>query len=158
MTPESENNGPNDPEQPQGGPPPGGPPQGDPEYKVYRSRRGPSSWFRAPDLSKLRERARRRGGDTPEAAPPPGLETEKPKRPLAKRILKWVAILAGVWLLISFAAFAVSAQLQKWKLADSANEVLDPSAFLLGSPQTILVIGTDARTPGEAEPGAEVRE
>ena len=158
MTPESENQGQDGPEQPQGDPPPSGQPQGDPEYKVYRSRRGPSSWFRTPDLSKLRDRARRRGGDKPEGAPVPGIEPEKPERPLAKRILKWVAIVAGVWLLLSFAAFAVSAQLQKWKLADSASEALDPSAFLLGSPQTILVIGTDARTPDEAEPGAETRE
>ena len=157
MTPDSENQGQNGPEQPQGDPPPSGPPQGDPEYKVYRSRRGPSSWFRAPDLSKLRERARRGSGDKPDRGPVP-LPGEKPERPLAQRILKWVAILAGVWLLLSFAAFAVSSQLQKWKLADSASEALDPSAFLLGSPQTILVIGTDARTPDEAEPGAETRE
>ena len=157
MTPDSENEGQKQPEQPQGDPPPSGPPPGDPEYKVYRSRRGPSSWFRTPDLSKLRERTRRSGGDKPEGAPVPLPGEEKPEKPLAKRILKWVAIAAGVWLLLSFAAFAVSAQLQKWKLDDSANEVLDPSAFLLGSPQTILVIGTDARTPGEAEPGAETR-
>ena len=157
MTPESENQGSDGPEQPQGGPPPSGQPQGDPEYKVYRSRRGPSSWFRTPDLSKLRDRARRRGGDRPEGAPAPGIESDRPGRSLPKRILKWVAILAGVWLLISVGAFAVSSQLQKWKLADSASDALDPSAFLLGSPQTILVIGTDARSPEEAEPGAEVR-
>ena len=157
MTPDSENQGPSEPEQPQGDPPPSGPPAGDPEYKVYRSRRGPSSWFRAPDLSKLRERARGRGGDKPDAAPPQ-LPGEKPKKPLARRILKWVAIVAGAWLLLSFVAFAVSSQLQKWKLDDAASKVLDPSAFLLGSPQTILVIGTDARTADSNEPGAETRE
>jgi LCP family protein required for cell wall assembly len=125
-----------------------------PEYTVYRSRRGVLRRLRSPDISSLRERARRsyrrlgRGGPKAEDLPP-----SAPK-PLAKRVLKWVGIAAGVWVLISFLAFAVSAQLQELKLADGAKSVLHGNPFLLTSPQTILVIGTDARPPDTKEPGA----
>jgi LCP family protein required for cell wall assembly len=131
------------------------PDRGDqPEYTVYRSRRGVLRRLRSPDISSLRERARRsyrrlgRGGPKAEDLPP-----SAPK-PLAKRVLKWVGIAAGVWVLISFLAFAVSAQLQELKLADGAKSVLSGNPFLLTSPQTILVIGTDARPPDTKEPGA----
>jgi len=131
-------------------------PSGDPEYKVYRSRRGLFSRFRSPNLSALRDRARGArpgGGKTPKAAPPPG-EGEGWS---GRRVLKWIAILAGVWVLISIAAFAISAQLQSMKLHDSAKLVLGGNPFLLASPQNILVIGTDARTADTKEPGAETR-
>jgi LCP family protein required for cell wall assembly len=129
-------------------------PSGEPEYKVYRSRRGLVSRLRAPDISSLRDRARRSyrrfglGGPPPEDLPPTA------PRSLARRVLKWVGIAAVVWIAISFAAFAVSAQIQKWKLADGAKEVLGGNALLLASPQTILVIGTDARKSDTQEPGA----
>src|SRR5919197_4913225 len=132
----------------------GGRPAGPPEYTVYRSRRGLLSRLRTPDVSSLRERAHRsyrrlgRGG--------PKAEDQAPlaPKPIAKRALKWLAIAAGVWILISFLAFAVSAQLQEWKLAGGAKGVLQGNPFLLASPQTILMIGTDARTPNTKEPGA----
>jgi LCP family protein required for cell wall assembly len=138
------------PEPPESGKKPSGPP----EYTVYRSRRGLLPRLRSPDVSSLRERARRsyrrlgRGGPKAEDQPPTAA------RPLARRVLKWLALAAGVWVLISFLAFAVSAQLQKWKLADSAKSVLGGNPFLLASPQTILVIGTDARPVNSKEPGA----
>jgi LCP family protein required for cell wall assembly len=131
------------------------PDRGDqPEYTVYRSRRGVLRRLRSPDISSLRERARRsyrrlgRGGPKAEDLPPTAA------KPVAKRVLKWVGIAAGVWVLISFLAFAVSAQLQELKLADGAKSVLHGNPFLLASPQTILVIGTDARPPNTKEPGA----
>jgi LCP family protein required for cell wall assembly len=129
-------------------------PSGPPEYTVYRSRRGLLSSLRSPDVSSLRDRARRsyrrlgRGGPKAEDLPPTS------PRPLARRALKWIGVAAGVWVLISFLAFAVSAQLQKWKLADGAKSVLSGNPFLLVSPQTILVIGTDARPTTTKEPGA----
>jgi LCP family protein required for cell wall assembly len=134
----------------QGGEPPGG----RPEYTVYRSRRGLLPRLRTPDVSSLRERARRsyrrlgRGG--------PKAEDQRPTapKPIAKRALRWLAIAAGVWILISFLAFAVSAQLQELKLAGGAKSVLNGNPFLLASPQTILMIGTDARPPNTKEPGA----
>lgn len=129
-------------------------PSGRPEYTVYRSRKGILSRLRSPDVSSLRDRARRsyrrlgRGGPKSEDMPPTA------PRPLARRALKWIGIAAGVWILISFLAFAVSAQIQKWKLADGAKGVLSGSPLLLVDPQTILMIGTDARPPDTKEPGA----
>jgi LCP family protein required for cell wall assembly len=125
-----------------------------PEYTVYRSRRGLLPRLRTPDVASLRDRARRsyrrlgRGGPKAEDQPPTA------PRPLLRRALKWLAIAAGVWVLISFLAFAVSAQLQSWKLADGAKSALGGNPFLLVDPQTILVIGTDARPTTTQEPGA----
>ena len=125
-----------------------------PEYTVYRSRRGLISRLRSPDISSLRDRTRRsyrrlgRGGAKAEDLPPTA-----PKA-LLRRTLKWVGIAAGVWVLISFLAFAVSAQIQEFKLAGGAKSVLHGNPFLIASPQTILMIGTDARPPDTKEPGA----
>jgi LCP family protein required for cell wall assembly len=124
-----------------------------PEYNVYRSRRGLFSRLKSPDLSALRERAklpsRRRRRD------------EEPRRPRAprapfnvKRVLKWIALAALGWILLSFLAFAVSAQLQSFKLSGEAKDTLHGNPFLLTSAQTILVLGTDARPPDTKEPGA----
>jgi len=127
---------------------------GPPDYTVYRSRRGLLSRLRSADVSSLRQRARRsyrrfgRGGPKPEERPPTA------PRSIGRRALKWAAIAAGVWILISFLAFAVSAQLQEWKLAGGAKSVLHGNPFLLVNPQNILVIGTDARPPNTKERNA----
>ena len=70
-----------------------------------------------------------------------------------KRVLKWVGIAALGWILLSFLAFAVSAQLQAFKLSGEAKDALHGNPFLLPSAQTILVLGTDARPPDTKEPG-----
>ncbi len=124
-----------------------------PDYKVYKARRGLLSRFRKPDLSSLRERkgrglrlpGRGGGGDR-------GKGTER-SRITGKRVLKWVGLAALGWIFISFLAFAVSAQLQAFKLSGEAKSALHGNPFLLFKPQTILVIGTDARSPDAAEPG-----
>jgi LCP family protein required for cell wall assembly len=126
-------------------------PSGPPEYKVYRSRKGLLSRLRSTDLAGLRERAKGgiklpRRGDR-EGGPP----SDHPTRRL---ILKWVAIVAGGWILLSILAFLISAQLQSMKLDDKADAALNGSPFALTSPQTILVIGTDARVTSTKEPGA----
>jgi LCP family protein required for cell wall assembly len=129
-------------------------PSGPPEYTVYRSRKGFLSRLRSTDVSSLRQRARRsyrrlgRGGPKAEDQAP-----TSPK-PLARRALKWLGIAAGAWVLISFLAFGVSSQLQAWKLSGGAKSVLHGNPFLLVIPQTILMIGTDARPPNTKEPGA----
>ncbi len=69
-------------------------------------------------------------------------------------MLKWVGLAALGWILLSFLAFAVSAQLQSSKLAGEAKDALHGNPFLLPSAQTILVLGTDARPPNTKEPGA----
>jgi LCP family protein required for cell wall assembly len=53
--------------------------------------------------------------------------------------------------LLSFLAFAVSAQIQSFKLSGEAGKALHGNPFLLPSAQTILVLGTDARPPGSGD-------
>jgi LCP family protein required for cell wall assembly len=121
----------------------GGEPEGGPDYKVYRSRPRLTDKLRRPDVSGLADRLRggRGGGEKPPKRPATPSE-----RPLWRRVLKWVAIAALAWILLSFLAFAISAQIQKGKLADGITEELDGNPFMLALPQTILVLGTDVRS------------
>jgi len=125
-------------------------PSGPPDYKVYRSRKGLLSRLRSPDLSGLRERSRR-SSKRPERERG-GLAT--PRRWTAGRVLRWAGLAALGWIGLSFLAFAVSAQLQAFKLSGEAKSTLHGDPLLLPSAQTILVIGTDARPPDTKEPGA----
>ena len=126
-------------------------PSGPPEYKVYRSRRSIFSRLKSADLARLRERAKlpgkRPGGDRE----PPERRLPGTPRPAAKRVLKWVGIAFLGWILLSFLAFAVSAQLQSFKLSGEAKDALHGNPLLLPSAQTILVLGTDARPPGAGD-------
>jgi LCP family protein required for cell wall assembly len=129
-------------------------PSGPPDYKVYRSRRGFFSRLRSVDVSGLRERAKL-PGKRPGKDRGPGEDRRfRPPRTRLKRILKWVGVAALGWILLSFLAFAVSAQLQSFKLSGEAKETLNGNPLLLVDPQTILVLGTDARPPDTKEPGA----
>jgi len=129
-------------------------PSGPPDYKVYRSRRSLSSRLKSPDLSSLRERAKL-PGKRPKRDRGSGEERPgSPSRVNFKRVLKWVGIAALGWILLSFLAFAVSAQLQSFKLSGEAKDTLHGNPLLLPSAQTILVLGTDARPPDTKEPGA----
>ncbi|MFI5025167.1 MAG: LCP family protein [Solirubrobacterales bacterium] len=130
----------------------GGPPER-PDYKVYRSRRS----FRKPDLSALRGKSKQKkdqkqpdGGEKKPATP--GTE---PETSTARKVVKWVAVAAGVWILISILAFAISASIQKSKLADMGDVLGGANPFLAASPQNILVIGTDTRPPGLSAEGEE---
>jgi LCP family protein required for cell wall assembly len=125
-----------------------------PEYNVYRSRKGFFSRLRSADLSSLKRRPKlpweRPGGDRE----PRRERGPRPQRPAFRRALKWVGIAVLGWILLSFLAFAVSAQLQSFKLSGEAKDALHGNPFLLPSAQTILVLGTDARPPDTKEPGA----
>jgi LCP family protein required for cell wall assembly len=130
------------------------PPPEKPDYTVYKSRRRLSDLVRKPDLSRLTDRLRGRRGESEE---PPKPVTAPDERPLWRRALKWIGIAALAWIVLSLAAFAISAQIQKAKLADGITDVLEGNPFMLGLPQTILVLGTDVRSgafagPEEAEP------
>ena len=58
--------------------------------------------------------------------------------------LRWVLIVVVGWLLLSFITFAISAQIQKGKLPQSAKDALKGGpAVLLG--QNILILGGDRR-------------
>lgn len=143
-------------------------PSGPPDYKVYRSRKGFLSRLRSPDLSRLRGGSKPPGKKPPRGPGDPGDGERSPGRKrrertpgrggvTPKRVLKWVGFAALGWILLSLLAFGVSAQLQSFKLSGEAKDTLHGNPFLLVSPQTILVIGTDARPPG-VDDGAEASE
>ncbi len=132
------------------------PPRKDPpEYNVYRSRPSLRDRFKKPDLEGLKQKLGR-GNDANKAAdrPPKPLAShgEGDERPLSKRILRWAGLFALGWILLSLLAFAVSAQLQKGKLANGIGDQLDGNPFMAVSPQTILVLGTDVRSEDFAGP------
>ena len=126
-------------------------PQGPPEYNVYRSRRGLLSRLRSADLSSLRERAKLPGKRPGDGERPGRERRSRPARRWPRRVLKWVGFAVLGWILLSFLAFAVSAQLQSFKLSGEAKDTLHGNPFLLPSAQTILVLGTDARPPGAGD-------
>lgn len=113
-------------------------PKPPPDYKVYKARRGLS--LNKPDLGGLREKVRPKGEKDP-GKPAPALEPEKKRRPW----LKWIAIGIGGWLLLSLITFAISATIQKGKLADM-GDTLGGNPLLAAFPQNILVLGTDVRS------------
>jgi LCP family protein required for cell wall assembly len=126
------------------------PPEYEPEYKIYRSRKGLFSRLKGADLSGLRDRAR-----LPSKRPRGEREPRRPGSPRApfnvRRVLKWIGLAALAWILISLVAFGVSAQIQSFKLSGEARDALHGNPFLLFKPQTILVLGTDARPPGSSD-------
>jgi LCP family protein required for cell wall assembly len=69
-------------------------------------------------------------------------------------VLKWVAIALVAWIGISAILFMVSAQIQRGDLAGEVGSQLDPGPYPLTGANTILVLGSDARTEGLAEPGS----
>ena len=102
-------------------------PSGPPDYKVYRSRKGLLSRLRTPDLSSLQGAAPRapKGGAASGRGEDRAAGARRAGAPLAgKRVLKWVGLAALGWILLSFLAFAVSAQLQSFKLSGDAKDAL----------------------------------
>jgi LCP family protein required for cell wall assembly len=71
------------------------------------------------------------------------------------RVLGYVGLAALGWLLLSLLLFLVSAEIQRQKVTDSAASSLTDSGYTLTSPNTVLVLGSDARTKGTKEPGAQ---
>ena len=72
------------------------------------------------------------------------------------RVLGYVVLAAVGWVLISLLLFLLSAQVQRQKVNNAAGSALKDSGFPLTSANTILVLGSDARTKGTKEPGANV--
>jgi LCP family protein required for cell wall assembly len=138
-----------------------------PEYKVYRSRprllgRRDEGGDAAQGLRELRppgddaprERDGRTGRGDREGAPRPPGRTGWRRRITPGRVLKWVALALAGWILLSVVLFMVSAQIQHGDLADKAGPQLDAGPYPLTGANTILVLGSDARTKGLAEPGS----
>jgi LCP family protein required for cell wall assembly len=124
-----------------------------PDYKVYKSRPGFFSRFGRPDLDRFRGKKTEKEPSGPSGRPDKG--SKKPDKPASeggwtwRRGAKWAGIAALAWLIVSIIAFAISAQIQKGKLADM-GDTLHGNPFMAVSPQTVLVLGTDVRPSGLA--------
>jgi LCP family protein required for cell wall assembly len=117
---------------PQRGKPSGG--REKPPYRVYRSRPSLRDRVRKPSLASIRTSSEEGGW------------RGRLRRVVGGRRpwLRWVLIIAAGWLLLSFISFAVSAQIQKGKLPQSAKDALKGGPdVLLG--QNILILGGDRR-------------
>jgi LCP family protein required for cell wall assembly len=111
----------------------GAPKDGRPDYQVHRA--GGGRRFRLPGL--------------------PNRGTPRPRRKLSVgRVLGYLALAAATWVLVSALLFMVSAQIQSAKVSDAADAQLSGAGFTLTSPNTVLVLGSDARAKGSKEPGA----
>ncbi|MGH2802852.1 MAG: LCP family protein [Thermoleophilaceae bacterium] len=111
-------------------------PAGPPDYKVYRSRKRPTSRFGGgTDLNALKRKLGRARGEEPRG---------ERGRITPGRVLKWVAIAIAAWLLLSLVLFMVSAQLQDG-VSDEAERALSSEGSLITG-STVLVLGSDART------------
>ena len=124
-----------------------------PQYNVYRSRKRLRDRLRPPGSdtgSLLGGFRRRRRGERPGAGDPYGLGAKR--RPLGRRILKWVLLAVLGWLLLSVIVFFVSAQTKPGVSRDTEQALNNSGSLLTGS--NVLVLGSDARPKGSKEPGA----
>jgi LCP family protein required for cell wall assembly len=118
----------------------------EPQYTLYRSR-PKLPWRRESEgLDGLREPGEKRD----EPRPP-----KRRRRITVGRVVKYLALALGVWLLLSLVLFLVSAQIESSKVSSAAEAKLSGGGYPLTSANTILVLGSDARVKGKAEPGAE---
>ena len=119
-------------------------------YKLYKS--GPRG---------LRALLR---GEEDAGLPGPGRGEKEPRRArrtgagerriTPRRVLKYLAIAIGAWLLLSLVLFIVSAQIETGNLPASASSALSPGGNMVTSTDTVLILGTDQRPTGSKEPGA----
>jgi LCP family protein required for cell wall assembly len=108
---------------------------GKPPYTVYRSRPSLRDRLRKPSMESIRRESGGGGGIRGFFGRLTG-----GKRPW----LRWILIFAVGWLLLSFITFAISAQIQKGKLPQSAKDALKGGPAVLAG-QNILILGGDRR-------------
>ena len=135
-----------------------------PQYTKYRAR--PSLFRRKPSggdgLGELRDQPPHQGAPPqPPGAPPPYTPHRRRRRlglptgPIGfGRVVKWLALAVTGWIVLSLVVFLVSAQIQQGKVSDETEQALAGGGLPLTSPTTILVLGSDTRSKGTAEPGA----
>jgi LCP family protein required for cell wall assembly len=145
---------------------PGNPrPPEDPPYRVYggAGTRAPEAGDRPYRTYRTRPRGLRallRGEeDAALPGPSPGDGGERrfrlpAGRPGVRRVLKYLVIAIGAWLLLSLVLFLISAQIEQGNLSDSARRALTSGGNMITSTDTVLIIGTDQRPKGSKEPGA----
>lgn len=120
-----------------------------PQYTRYRARPKLLDRGSRTGRSPLDELRRDRGGADP-ARP-------RARRPIsAGRVLKWLAVGAISWILLSLVVFLVSAQIQRDQVSSEARSVLAGGGAPPFTPMTVLVLGSDQRTRGTAEPGSTI--
>jgi LCP family protein required for cell wall assembly len=125
-------------------------PEERPQYTKYRARPQLFGRFEKGNaLEALRRREPR----------PPSEPGERPPRRTRKpvswgRVAKWVALALAGWIGLSMLLFLVSAQIESGKISGEVDRYLS-GGFPLTSKNTILVLGSDARVKGQAEPGAQ---
>ncbi|RKQ91718.1 LytR family transcriptional attenuator [Solirubrobacter pauli] len=133
-------------------------------YNVYRSK--PKLFGRRDDdggLAEMQQEEAPPSHGWEDAPPPPRRRRRLPfprRRPGRRRIgfwriLRWVVTAVFAWLAISLVLFLVSAQIQSAQVSDAADAELGGAGYPLTSPNTILVLGSDARTKDSKEPGAQ---
>jgi LCP family protein required for cell wall assembly len=124
-------------------------PEERPTYTKYRSR--PKLPGR-PQAGDALEALRRRDPRKPSG---PGPRKARSRSPIdGRRVAKWLALGLAGWLALSAVIFLISAQIQSGKLSGEVDRHL-AGGFPLTSKNTILVLGSDARVEGQAEPGAQ---
>src|ERR671914_368666 len=128
-------------------------PDEEPQYTKYRSRpRLP--WQRDESMGEPRDEAR-----APKRRIWPFRRRERVPRRRRRltvgRVLGYLGLGVVAWLLVSLVVFLVSAQIQQSEISDAAGARLSGGGYPLTSPNTILVLGSDARTKDRAEPGAQ---
>jgi LCP family protein required for cell wall assembly len=112
-----------------------------PQYTLYRAR---PRWL-----------SRERGLREPERAPDGYEKPPRRRKPITVwRVARWLLALLAAWLLVSLVLFLVSAQVESSKVSSAADAELGGAGFTLTSPNTILVLGSDARLKGTHEAGA----
>ena len=70
------------------------------------------------------------------------------------KIVRYLAFAAVAWVLLSAILFLVSSQIQESKISEAAERRLSGGGYTLTSPNTVLVLGSDARPKGSKEAGA----
>src|SRR3954451_9497322 len=130
----------------------------EPQYTLYRAK--PKIFGRCGredgGLREMQQDAPRGYEETPpQPGPAPPKRRRGPRRRIsAWRVVRWLAAALVAWLAISLVLFLVSAQLQSAKVSDAADNELGGAGYPLTAPNTVLVLGSDARTKGSKEPGA----
>ena len=125
---------------------PGEPPQ----YNVYRSRKRLRDRLPSRVGGNPLEALRRRRAQGPREPQQPGAPAQKPTW---RRVLRWVLIAIGVWILVSIASFFISAQINGGVDSKTSNALSGGGSLLTGS--NVLVLGSDERPKNSKEPGAQ---
>jgi LCP family protein required for cell wall assembly len=127
---------------------------GDRPYTLYRAKK--------PGLI-----ARLRGGATEDSGTLGSLRearaerrsrSARDRRPLdGRRIAKWIALAIAGWLALSLLLFVISAQFEQDHVSSSAENALDSAGPIVTSANTVLVLGSDARTKKTNDTGGAIQ-